>query len=131
LLAAAGIRCRLDMPMEFPAWRLTADVRHNLFLAFKETIHNVVKHSAASETYIRLTARTTSFELTIEDNGCGFTPGTRGKNSPDTSARLSTGNGLENMTRRLAEIRGRCDIQSAPGQGTKVIFTVPLRIFTA
>ena len=36
LLAAAGIRCRLDMPMEFPAWRLTADVRHNLFLAFKE-----------------------------------------------------------------------------------------------
>ena len=42
-----------------------------------------------------------------------------------------SGNGLENMTRRLAEIRGRCDIQSAPGQGTKVIFTVPLRIFTA
>ena len=35
LLAAAGIRCRLDIPMEFPSWRPTADVRHNLFLAFK------------------------------------------------------------------------------------------------
>ncbi len=129
LLAAAGIRCRLDMPMEFPGWRLTADVRHNLFLAFKEALHNVVKHSAASETYLRLATGTTSFELIIEDNGRGFTPGTREKNSPDDSARLSSGNGLENMTRRLTEIHGRCDIQSAPGQGTKVIFTVPLKIF--
>jgi signal transduction histidine kinase len=131
LLVAAGIRCRLDMPMEFPAWRLTADVRHNLFLAFKEAIHNVVKHSAASETYIRLIARTTSFQLTIEDNGRGFVPGTRRNNPPNDSPRLSSGNGLENMTRRLAEIHGSCDIQSAPGQGTQVIFTVPLKIFAA
>jgi len=131
LLAAASIRCRLDMPMEFPAWRLTADVRHNLFLAFKEALHNVVKHSGASETYIRLVAGTTSFELIVEDNGRGFTPGTERENPPDGSVRLSTGNGLENMTRRLAEIRGRCDIQSAPGQGTKVIFIVPLKIFVA
>ncbi len=128
LLAAAGIRCRLDMPLEFPEWRLTADVRHNLFLAFKEAMHNVVKHSAASETYIRLSVRTTSFELSIEDNGRGFTPGARGKNPPDDSVRLSSGNGLENMTRRLAEIHGLCDIQSTPGQGTKVNFTVPLKI---
>jgi signal transduction histidine kinase len=35
------------------------------------------------------------------------------------------------MTRRLAEIHGRCDIQSAPGRGTRVIFNVPLKIFAA
>jgi signal transduction histidine kinase/ligand-binding sensor domain-containing protein len=131
LLAAAGIRCRLDMPMELPAWRLTADVRHNLFLAFKETLHNVVKHSAASETYIRLIAKTTSFELVVEDNGRGFVPGGRAPSRPDDSSRLASGNGLENMRRRLAEIHGRCDLQSAPGQGTRVIFTVPLKIFEA
>ena len=45
--------------------------------------------------------------------------------------RLSSGNGLENMARRLKEIRGRCDIQSAPGQGTKVIFTIPLKTVAA
>ena len=131
LLAAAGIRCRLDMPMEFPPWRLTADVRHNLFLAFKEALHNVVKHSAATETYIRLAAGTGSFELAIEDNGRGFTPETVKEHPPDDSVRLSTGNGLENMARRLAEIHGRCHIQSSPGQGTKVIFTVPLKTFAA
>jgi signal transduction histidine kinase/ligand-binding sensor domain-containing protein len=129
LLAAAGIRCRLDMPMEFPPWRLTADVRHNLFLAFKEALHNVVKHSAAAETYIRLAAGTGSFELVVEDNGRGFTPETVKERLPDDSARLSTGNGLENMARRLAEIHGHCHVQSVPGQGTKVIFTVPLKTF--
>jgi signal transduction histidine kinase/ligand-binding sensor domain-containing protein len=129
LLAAANIRCRLDMPMEFPGWRLTADVRHNLFLAFKEALHNVVKHSAASETYIRLVAGATSFELIVEDNGQGFAPGAKEETASDDSGRLLSGNGLENMARRLAEIRGRCDIRSAPGQGTKVIFTVPVKDF--
>jgi signal transduction histidine kinase/ligand-binding sensor domain-containing protein len=131
LLVTTGIRCRLDLPVQFPDWRLTAEVRHNLFLAFKEALHNVVKHSAASEVRIRATASTAAFELSIEDDGRGFTPGTRGKNSPDDSVRISAGNGLENMTRRLAEIHGRCDIQSAPGQGTRVIFTVPLKFFEA
>jgi signal transduction histidine kinase/ligand-binding sensor domain-containing protein len=129
LLAAAGIRCRLDMPLEFPSWRLTAEVRHNLFLAFKEALHNVAKHSAATETSIRLVTGAGSFELVVEDNGRGFTPGANKESAPDDSARLSTGNGLENMARRMAEIHGRCQIQSTPGQGTKVIFIVPLNIF--
>lgn len=131
LLAAAGIRCRLDMPMEFPAWRLTPDVRHSLFLAFKEALNNVAKHSAASETYIQLAAGATSFELVVEDNGRGFTPGAKGEPSADGSARLASGNGLENMTRRLKEIGGLCDIRSSPGQGTKVVFTIPLKAVAA
>ncbi len=131
LLAAAGIRCRLDMPMELPAWRLTADVRHNLFLAFKEALHNVVKHSAASETYIRLAVGTASFELMVEDNGRGFVSGMPKASPTDGSARLSTGNGLENMQRRLLEISGHCHIESTPAHGTKVTFTVPLKIVAA
>ena len=128
LLAAAGIRCRLDMPLEFPSWRPTSDVRHNLFLAFKEALHNVVKHSAASETSIRLVTEASHFELVVEDNGRGFTPETTREHPRDNSARLSTGNGLENMARRLVEIHGSCRIQSAPGQGTKVILIVPLKM---
>jgi signal transduction histidine kinase len=128
LLAAAGIRCRLDMPLEFPSWRPTSNVRHNLFLAFKEALHNVVKHSAASETSIRLVTEASHFELVVEDNGRGFTPETTREHPRDNSARLSTGNGLENMARRLVEIHGSCRIQSAPGQGTKVILIVPLKM---
>ena len=56
-LATADIRCRLDMPMQFPDWRLTSEVRHNFFLACKEALHNVVKHSGASEVQIRFVLR--------------------------------------------------------------------------
>ena len=130
LLAIEGIRCRLDMPPQFPEWRLTSEVRHNLFLAFKEALHNVIKHSGASEVHIRLTPGARSFELAVEDNGRGFVPGMKDKTADDPG-RIASGNGLENMTRRLAKSHGRCDIRSIPGQGTKVIFTVPLKTAAA
>jgi signal transduction histidine kinase len=118
------------MPLQFPERALTSEVRHNLFLAFKEALHNVVKHSAASEVRIRLTPQTAWFELAVEDNGRGFTPDNRNQPANDPG-RIVSGNGLENMTRRLAEINGRCDIRSAPGQGTQVMFTVQLKSLEA
>ena len=130
LLATAGIRCRLNLPLQFPECRLTSEVRHNLFLAFKEALHNVVKHSAATEVHIRLSPQTASFELAVEDNGRGFVPGIQGPTA-DAPGRFASGNGLESMTRRLAEIHGRCDIQAAPGSGTRVVFTVPLKVVVA
>jgi signal transduction histidine kinase len=128
LLATAGIRCRLNLPVHFPEWHLTADVRHNLFLACKEALHNVVKHSGASEASIKLVERRDSFELVIADNGCGFSPATKWQGRPEVSDRQSSGNGLENMTRRLSGIGGTCAIRSTPGEGTDVTFTVPLRV---
>jgi signal transduction histidine kinase/ligand-binding sensor domain-containing protein len=120
-LAAAGIRCRIDMPMQFPEWHLTSEIRHNLFLACKEALHNVVKHSGASEVFVRLVITEKTFRLSIEDNGCGFSPEIQGHTPP--SSRPSPGNGLENMMRRLSAIGGHCDIHSQPGKGTKITFT--------
>ena len=127
LLATAHIRCRLDMPVQFPEWRLTAEIRHNIFLAFKEALHNVVRHAAATEASIFIALKKSSFELVIADDGRGFTRDEK-KSAVDDAGRFSSGNGLENMNRRLREIGGGCEIQTAPGQGTKVIFTVPLKI---
>jgi signal transduction histidine kinase len=123
-LAMAGIRCRLDLPMDFPEWRLTSEVRHNLFLACKEALHNVVKHSGASEVSIRLAIARRSFELSVEDNGRGLSH--ERQHSPAAAGRLASGNGLENMTQRLAGIGGTCEVQSTVGKGTKIIFIVRL-----
>jgi signal transduction histidine kinase len=122
-LAMAGVRCRLDMPLELPDWRLTTEVRHNLFLAFKEALNNVAKHAAASEVHVCLALKPGAFELSVEDNGRGLEPGAT-RNKTD---RFASGNGLKNMVRRLAAIGGRCDIRSQPGQGTKVLFVVPFK----
>ena len=126
-LGAAGIRCRLDMPLQLPAWQLTSDARHNLFLAYKEALNNVAKHSAATEVQISLALEASAFELGVEDNGRGFDPQTaRSRPSPQAD-RLTIGNGLENMHRRLREIGGVCEINSLPGTGTKVKFHVVLK----
>ena len=123
-LATAGFRCRLDLPLQFNEWHLTSEVRHNVFLAFKEALHNVVKHSNASEVLIRLAVNPGSFELSIADNGRGFAVGEKVMDLSSAQGRTASGNGLENMRRRLAAIGGDCAIQSTPGAGTRVIFSV-------
>lgn len=129
-LATAGIRCRLDIPLQHPEWRLTSEMRHNLFLACKEALHNVVKHSAASEVYIRFAIHSGSLVLEIEDNGRGFDPAPAALPSAGARRRIPDGNGLENMAHRLAVIGGTFELQSKPGTGTKVVFTVPFKVLT-
>ena len=125
-LSGAEIRCRLDVPLQLPSLPVTAEVRHNLFLAFKETLHNAVKHAAATEVRVELKLEPSKLTLLVADNGRGFTPGEPPSDSPP-SGRISRGNGVPNMRRRLAEIGGTCEIQSEPGSGASVTFTVPLR----
>ena len=114
-LGIAGIRCRLDMPLKLPERSLSAQIRHNLFLAFKEALHNVVKHAEATEVRILLTPGVSSLALEIEDNGRGI------------GGESDTGNGLANMHRRLDEIGGSCEIKSGPDGGTIVKFEIQLK----
>jgi signal transduction histidine kinase/ligand-binding sensor domain-containing protein len=122
-LASASVRCRLDLPVVVPAWPLTAEIRHNLFLAFKEALNNSVKHAAASQVRISLKLQNDSFELMVADNGKGFDPAHRGSTEP---GRLGGGNGIANMNNRLTRIGGRCEINSAQGEGTSVSLIVGL-----
>ena len=124
-LEPLDLRCRLDVPAQIPAGPpLTAEVRHNLFLAFQEALTNVVKHAAASEVCVSLAIRSDAFHLMLRDNGRGFTPDDPARIASGFGDRLTPGNGLANMRQRLAKIGGRCEIRSAPGHGTEVEFIV-------
>jgi len=124
-LGTAGVECQLDFPIDFPEWTLTSEVRHNTFQAFKEALNNLVKHSGASEATILLRTEGREFELVVQDNGCGFVPGSAmARGDLADLDRLSGGNGLENLQRRLSKVGGVCRIQSAPGKGTRVVFRV-------
>ena len=95
-------------------------MRHNLFLAFKETLNNAVKHANASKVEISLVLQPTAFVLSVRDNGSGFDPAGLPK------YRVVGGNGLANMRHRLSEIGGACEVCPAPDGGMRVVFTVPL-----
>ncbi|MFO1514910.1 MAG: ATP-binding protein, partial [Verrucomicrobiota bacterium] len=110
------VRCWQEMPTDLPKLPLRADVRHNVFLAAKEALNNVLKHSKATEVWLRLRLADSEVCLEIEDNGRGFIP----ENAPPG------GNGLGNMKSRLAECGGSAQLASAPGQGTRIRFTFPL-----
>lgn len=114
--ALAGLRYRVDVPAQLPAVALPPEVRHNVFLAFKEAVNNVVKHAQASEAQVRLQLQDTRFVLTVQDNG-------RGLGSLE-AARLR--NGLKNMRKRLSDVGGEFSITSGSGGGTLVSLTVPL-----
>jgi ligand-binding sensor domain-containing protein/signal transduction histidine kinase len=128
-LSAAGIRCRLDVPVNLPAWAITSEVRHNVFLAFKEALHNVLRHAKATEVRVSLELQPDAFELTIADNGCGFDTRVAKLNPAPRpeGARLAAGNGLHNMRKRLEQVGGRCDWDTAPGEGTRVKFLVRVK----
>lgn len=105
-----GVRCWHDLPTDLPNLPLRADLRHNVFLAIKEACNNVLKHSGATEVWLRLSLKNSRVLVEIEDNGRGFTP----------EQVAPGGNGLDNMTSRLTESAGRAVFLSAPGKGTIV-----------
>jgi ligand-binding sensor domain-containing protein/signal transduction histidine kinase len=116
-LALAGLHYRAEVPAQLPAIPIPPEVRHNVFLAFKESVNNVVKHAQASEVWIRLRLRSGNFELSIEDNG-------RGTGAP-VALGTQTRNGLRNMRKRMEDIHGEFSIGPGTKAGTIVRLIVP------
>lgn len=120
----AGISCRFEIPSRCPPTPLSAQVRHNIYLSFKEALHNVIKHSGATEVHVALTFPPDGFMLAIEDNGPAH-PTKLPNDFPHGSSQNNGGHGIPNMESRLAAIGGRCQIQIRPQEGTRVEFFVP------
>lgn len=106
----------LDVPPNLPDLPLRAEVRHNVFLMVKEALNNAVKHAQAGEVWLRVNTDGKALRIEVQDNGCGMTERVTDRN----------GHGLENLQDRTAQIGGQLDVQSSPGQGTKIIIKLNL-----
>jgi signal transduction histidine kinase len=114
-LHPTGMACRIGVARDLPERALNAHERHQLFLAFKETLTNVVKHAEATEVWVRIGADEQAFWVAVEDNGRGL-----GWNETRQNR-----NGLANMEKRMNQIGGECDIKDRPDGGTMVQFRLP------
>jgi len=92
-----------------------ANIRRELFLIFKEAVHNIVKHADCSFVEIELTANDRNIELVVRDNGRGF----------DIQEAAHIGHGLTSIRARVAGVGGHVEITS-DDHGTLLRATVPL-----
>jgi signal transduction histidine kinase len=93
---------------------LGANIRREVFLVFKESVNNMIKHSGLTESEIEFVVDEREFTLTISDNGKGFDP-----------ANESDGHGLMSMRERTHAIGGQLKVDSKPAKGTTITLTVP------
>ena len=114
--ALAGVSFRSELPTQLPPTPIPPEVRHNVFLAFKEAVNNVVKHAQATEAHVKLELLPGKFILSVTDNGRGL---------GDQSGKKLR-NGLKNMSRRLADVHGEFDLAPGANGGTVVKLVVPL-----
>lgn len=116
-LKGMNIACRVQIPNSFDDQPISGQMRHHLFLAIKEALNNAVRHGGATEVGFSVRVPDGRLSISITDNGSGFDP-----SSP------SEGHGLANLRERLAQIQGRCEIESSPGKGTTLSLEVPFSV---
>jgi signal transduction histidine kinase len=103
------VRCRFQLSGLLRETQVSTQVRHNLSMAAKEAVHNVIKHAGAKDVVIAVEYAENVLTIRIRDNGCGF-----------SLDQKNDGNGLNNMSHRLKDIGGDYLIESSPNQGTTV-----------
>ncbi len=109
----------LDMDT-LPAFSM--ETRRNVYLVFREALHNVVKHAQASRVKVRLWQQGDEVRIQITDNGRGFEQG------PTAVWRTSESNGLANFQKRAAEGGFGVTVSSEVEQGTIVDIQIPINM---
>ena len=117
-LSVAGLQYRLEMPERLPGSTIPPEVRHNVFLACKEAVTNIVRHAKATSVWVRLKVGEDGVILEIQDNG-------RGLGDLDEKAARAR-NGLSNMRKRMEEIHGEFGFAPVAQGGTLVRFSIPI-----
>ncbi len=115
LCRAKNIQLYMQRNEALEGIKIPMQQRRDLYLIFKEAINNAVKYSHCSELKVHFSKSSNLFMMSIIDNGKGFNP-----------ADSKTGNGLENMKKRASEHKGKLEIITSLGNGTRLMLSMPV-----
>lgn len=99
--------------------KMTEELRVMLFKSVTELLTNVVKHASAGKVVITIKNTADSARIEFADDGIGFD-----LSSLTTDRGTNLGFGLFSIRERLRCLGGECNVESAPGKGTRIILTV-------
>lgn len=106
------IQLSIAIPDQIPESEVDGKTRRNIVLCVKEVLHNIMKHSQATEVQIQFETNP-CFSISIYDNGVGFDP----------SVIETFKNGLHNLHHRIGLHGGTCDIINH--NGTSILLKLP------
>jgi signal transduction histidine kinase len=89
------------------------ETRRELYLFIKEVLHNIATHARARNVSFHITQSDKRMKVEISDDGIGFDPSSE-----------HAGHGLSNLRERASNMRGLLQIQSQPGQGTRITLSL-------
>ena len=113
LFSSNGVRLQFRGPEEERNPEIEPELRRQIFLIFKEALHNTARHAGCSEVQIEMRIERGWLLLGLHDNGKGFDAG-----------QVVRGHGLASMRQRAGELGGEIRIESVCGLGT----TIRLRV---
>lgn len=113
-LSGCGVILHFSTSEEGRDLRLAVDTRRQVFLIFKESVNNIVRHAEAGYAKVGLKVDQNWLVLEVADDGCGFDGGRCG------------GHGLHNMAERARTMGGSLEVRSRPGCGTLLVLRIPL-----
>ena len=120
LFEDTSIHCRFHIPEDLPRSPLPPEMRHNIFLAVKEALTNVLKHARAREVSLRAQIAGQQLEISVQDDGAGFDP-----------ALLEAANFAHSGLRKHAPAhrkswRTGLSFKPSPGQSTTITISLQL-----
>ena len=113
---ARNVDFRFDAPDATQDLRLSAEMRREVFLIFKEAVNNAARHSCATHAQVTLAIERGRLTLEVSDDGSGFDP-----------ALANGGDGLLSMGKRARKLGGTLTVISTPEGGTSILLKAPLR----
>lgn len=94
---------------------LDQTVALNSYRIVQELIQNSLKYASAAEILVQITRTDGQLALLVEDDGVGYDPKT-----------VRKGMGTDNIANRIQFLHGELNVQTAPGEGTSTLVTIPL-----
>ncbi len=111
ILSTSGIRYELHSSLADE--RLSNKIEITLYRVFQELVHNIIKHSKATEVIVQLRKMNQQLVLLVEDNGTGM------------ATEKKAGIGISNLKTRLQLLDGSLQYESTASEGTTAIVRVP------
>jgi len=108
----------LEIKSELPEHdiKLTPEIKHDIYLMAKELINNAIKHSQCKNIFIQFLLKQRTLLLQVQDDGKGF----------DKTNIRKDRNGLNNIAKRVASMKGSINTETAASSGTKTTIRIPV-----